>query len=49
MVAGLSFRRDLEAIREIERKLIPIANDWNNNHNFPKLFNKQDANQSKIL
>lgn len=42
--AGLPFpKENPEAIREVERKIISIANNWNNNHNFPKLLNKQDT------
>lgn len=42
--AGLPFPVDNpETIREIEKKIIPIANSWNIKHKFPELINKQDT------
>ncbi len=38
--AGLPFRR--EDIRKFEKKIIPIANNWNINNNYDKLLNTQD-------
>ena len=43
--AGLPFREEninLDDIRKLEKKIIPIANNWNINHNYFELFNKQN-------
>lgn len=40
--AGLPFRgEDINDIRKLEEKIIPIANEWNTNNNYPELINSQ--------